>query len=68
VAHPGLKASWRGRELGYEDPWNFWNDVGTAFSFLAFLAPKKPGFIFRIHPPYFTPWLYFTTDSENREV
>ena len=41
------------RELGYEDPWNFWNDVGTVFSFLAFLAPKKPGFIVRIHPPYF---------------
>ena len=54
AAHPGLKASWRVRELGYEDPWNFWNDVGTVLSFLAFLAPKKPDFIVRIHPHIFT--------------
>jgi hypothetical protein len=30
---------------GYEGPWNFWNGVQTVFSFLAFLAPKTPGFI-----------------------
>ena len=54
AAHPGLKASWRVRELWYEDPWNFWNDMGTVLSFLAFLAPKKPDFIVRIHPHIFT--------------
>jgi hypothetical protein len=45
------------QELGYEDPWNFWNDVGTVLSFLAFLAflaLKKPDFIVRIHPRIFT--------------
>jgi hypothetical protein len=68
AAHPGLKASWRVRGLGYEDPWNFCNGVGTVFSFLAFLAPKTPGFIVRIHPHIFTLWLYFTTNTEDREV
>ena len=28
--------------------------VWTVLSFLAFLAPKKPDFIVRIHPPIFT--------------
>jgi hypothetical protein len=56
------------RGLGYEDPWNLCNGVGTVFSFLASLAPKQPGFIVRINPDIFTLWLYFTTDSENREV
>jgi hypothetical protein len=53
AAHTGLKASWRVRGPGYEDPWNVWNGVRTVFSFLAFLAPKPPGFIVWLHP-YFS--------------